>query len=215
MIPAKTSADGTKLGELILRLQPSGFWLQPSARPEADGSRARSPKPEVRSLKPEVRSLNFQRAKKRKPLAAIADDRGLHVEEGALLLERDLLDAPVDHLADQQLVLAAAVERVREAELLHLVTRRPEPADHLAVERHLVDRRVFHPVLVAGVRDVEILRRARRHAHRNRASDAGELRLEVAVAVEDLHALVAGIEHVDVSLRVDGQRLRSVELAVL
>ena len=80
-----------------------------------------------------------------------------------------------------------------------LLAGRSELADHLAVERHLVDGGVVHAVLVAGVRDVEILRRAARHAHRQRRADVAELRLELALAVEDLDALVAGVGDVDVA----------------
>ena len=57
--------------------------------------------------------------------------------------------------------------------------------------------------------------RARGHAHRERRADVAELRFEVAVAVEYLDALVAGVEHVDVALRVHGDRLRPVELSLL
>src|SRR3954464_4730722 len=71
-----------------------------------------------------------------------------------LFLERYLLDAPVGHLADQQFVLVAAVDGVRESELLQLPSGRPEFADDLAVERHLQDGGIFHPVLVDGVGDV-------------------------------------------------------------
>ena len=52
---------------------------------------------------------------------------------------------------------------------------RAELADDLAVELHLVDGGVVHAVVVAGVRDVEILRRAARHAHRQRRADVAEL----------------------------------------
>ena len=41
-----------------------------------------------------------------------------------------------------------------------------------------------------------------------------ELRLEGAVAVEHLDALVAGVGDVDVALRVDRERLHAVELAL-
>src|SRR5438067_780503 len=51
-----------------------------------------------------------------------------------LLLQRQPLHAPVRHLADQQLVLAAAVDRVGEAELLRQLAGGSELADDLPIE---------------------------------------------------------------------------------
>src|SRR4030095_2212727 len=46
-------------------------------------------------------------------------------------------------------------------------------------------------------------------------ADVAELRFEIAVAVEHLDAFVAGVGHVDVTLRVDRQTLHARELPVL
>src|SRR4030095_8700079 len=130
------------------------------------------------------------------------------------LFQRHLLNSPVRHLADQQVVFVPAVDRVRESALFQLLAGPYGPADHLAVERRLVDGGVFHAVLVARVRDVEILRRSARHAHRQRRADVAELRLELALAVEDLDALVAGIGDVDIARVRHGDRLHAGELAL-
>ena len=63
------------------------------------------------------------------------------------------------------------------------------------------------------MRDVEVLCGAAREAHGDRRADVGELRLERAVAIEHLHALVAHVGHVDVAARVDGNRFQAAELA--
>src|SRR6185436_19648935 len=93
-------------------------------------------------------------------------------------LERHLLHAPVGHLADQQLVLVAAVDGIGEPELFRQFPGGAELSDDFAIELNLVDRRVFHAVRVAGVRDVEILRGSLRHADGQRRADVAELRLE-------------------------------------
>src|SRR4249920_928210 len=126
----------------------------------------------------------------------------------------DSLHAPVRHLTDEQLVLVAAIDRVGQAELFRQLAGRAELAHDLSIELDLVDGGVFHAVGIARVRDVEILRRPCRHAHRERRADVAELRLEVPVGVEHLDAFVADVSHVDVALRVDSQALHPGELAV-
>src|SRR5687767_15151990 len=128
--------------------------------------------------------------------------------------KRHFLHAPVRHLADEQDVLLAAVDRVGQPELLRQLAGRTELADDLAIELHLVDRRVLHAVFVAGVGDVEVLRRSAGHAHGERRADVAELRLERAFRVEHLDSLVAGVGDVDVALRIDGNRFHAVELAL-
>ena len=68
------------------------------------------------------------------------------------------------------------------------------------VELELVDRRIVHSVGIAGVRAVEIWMRSARDAERRRHADVRDLRLEGAVAVEDLDPLVALVGDVDVAL---------------
>src|SRR5262249_10952756 len=65
------------------------------------------------------------------------------------------------------------------------------------------------------VRAIDVLRRSRRDADRHRRSDAGDLRLQVAVAVEYLNPVVAGVGDVDVPLGVEHDAVDRVELARL
>src|SRR5262245_30612420 len=54
-------------------------------------------------------------------------------------LEQQLLDPPVEDFGDIDLVLRRAGDLVDPAELLELLARLTHPAEHLAVERDLVD----------------------------------------------------------------------------
>src|SRR5262245_35869732 len=78
--------------------------------------------------------------------------------------QRQLLDSPVAELADVQFVFTPAIDRVDEPELLDLFACSAEPADDLAIEVDFVDRRILHPVGIAGVCDVRVLARPGRDA---------------------------------------------------
>src|SRR6185503_7578860 len=149
------------------------------------------------------------------PAASRADNRSLSTPAQSwphLSFQRDLLHAPVGHLADEEDVLAAALDRVREAEFLRLLAGRAKPARHGSVEPHLIYSGIVHPVFVAGVRDEEVLRRTPRHAHRDRLADARELALERALGVEHLDAPVPRVRDIDVELPVDRDSFHTVEL---
>ena len=75
------------------------------------------------------------------------------------------------------------------------------------------DRGVLHALRIAGVRHVERRLGTPRDAKCRGRTHVGELRLEDAVAVEDLNALVSFIAHIDVILRVDGDAMDDVELS--
>src|SRR2546430_181440 len=130
-----------------------------------------------------------------------------------LPLQRHLLRAPVPDLADPQIVLRPAIDRVHDAELLRHLARLAEPADDLSRETDLVDLAVGHALGIVRVRAEEILRRAARDADRLRRADAGNLRLERALAVEDLDALVPRVGHVDVARRVGRDAANPVGLS--
>src|SRR5205823_9713558 len=145
----------------------------------------------------------------------------------------ELLRAPVQDLGDVQLVLRLTVNLVDPAELLRLLAGFAEHSQHGAVQRQLVDpprKRVGDvQILRRSGRDADRPRRARRHRaarlrrigrRADRRTRAGryrhrdlDLAQELAVAVEDLHAAVAAIADVDVSLRVRRDGVRGVELA--
>src|SRR6266851_1517632 len=131
---------------------------------------------------------------------------------GTLTLQNDLLRAPVPDLADDQIVLGPAVDRVDDAEFFRQLAGLAELADDLSVQLQLVDLAVIQALGVVRVRAVQILRRAARHADRLRHADVGDLRLERALAVEHLDALVAGIGHIEIALRIARQPADLVEL---
>src|SRR5262249_45521641 len=79
-----------------------------------------------------------------------------------LRIEYQLLHPPVEQLGDVEQVLGRAGDLVDPAELLELLARLAEHAEHLALERELV-----HPS-GESVGCVEHLVRARRDAHRPR-----------------------------------------------
>src|SRR2546426_218805 len=74
--------------------------------------------------------------------------------------KRPLLPPPVPDLADDQVVLRPAVDRVDDAELLRQLSRLAELADDLSVQLDLVDLAVVHALGIVRVGAVEILRRA-------------------------------------------------------
>src|SRR5262245_13250564 len=131
-------------------------------------------------------------------------------------MERELLHAPAAKLSHPQLVVDAAVDRVGDVELLRQLPRPSESAHQLPVQIELVDLSV-HVEVEQRVRigAVEELPRPASDAERRWRPDVQKLRLEVAVAVEHLNAPVALIGDVDVSLRVDRDPVRRVELAWL
>src|SRR5262249_46186549 len=88
-------------------------------------------------------------------------------------------------------------------------------ADHLAVQLQLVDLAVVERLGIVGVRAVDVLVRAGRDADGHRRADVRDLRLHVAVAVEYLDPLVAGVGDVDVALGVEDDAADGAELAGL
>src|SRR5262249_27041066 len=127
--------------------------------------------------------------------------------------QHQLLNAPVAQFTDQQFVLAAAVDGVDDVELLRQPAGTSELADDAAVELELVDLAVVERLAVVRVRRVEVLVRARRDADRRWRGDVRNLWLRVAVAVEHLNPLVAGVGDVDVALRIERDAAQRVELA--
>src|SRR5258707_13598069 len=117
------------------------------------------------------------------------------------------LDPQITNLADIEVVLAAAVDGVDEVELLRGPPGLAEFADHGGVELQLIDLAGDVDVVWRiGVRRVEHLVRPRRDAERLGRADTGDLRLEGAVTVEHLDALVAGVGNVDIALGIDRDR---------
>src|SRR5436309_2196122 len=102
-------------------------------------------------------------------------------------MQHQFLHPPVRELSDVQRVVEATIDRVDEPELFRLLARSSKLADDSTVELEFVDRRIVHSVGVAGVGAVEIRVRCMRDAEGGRDADVGDLRLDVASAVEDLY----------------------------
>src|SRR5437867_8305306 len=105
--------------------------------------------------------------------------------------QHDFLHPPVRQLANEQLVLAAAVDGVDNAELLRQLPGAAEFADDAPVELELVDFTVVERLGVVRVRAVQIFMRPGRDANRRRRADVCHLQLWITVAVEHLDAPVA------------------------
>src|SRR5438034_8957170 len=129
-----------------------------------------------------------------------------------LTLQRDLLRAPVPDLADDQIVLRPAVDRVDDAEFFRHLAGLAELSDDLAGEADLVDLAVLHALGIVRVGAVQVLGRAARNADRLRRADAGDLRLERPLAVEHLDAVVARVRHIDVARGIAANPEDLVEL---
>src|SRR5262249_19781764 len=156
-----------------------------------------------------------------------------------LRVQHQLLHAPVEQLRDIEQILRRAGDFVNPSELLKLFARFAEHAEHLAVERQLVDPAregvggVQHLVRPGG--DAHRPGRPRHHdlvGQRVDLRDVGvvadrglrlrivghvdsDLAQEGSLAVEHLDAAVAAVGDVEVALRVRGDRMRRVELAGL
>src|SRR5262245_42692375 len=132
----------------------------------------------------------------------------------AQLFQCELLHAPVHEFGDVQGVGVAAVDLIDHAELLELLAGFADAADDRAVQLHLVNFAVQERILGrVGVRAEKILVRAGRDADGARRTDVLDLGLVVAVVVEHLNALIAHVGHVHHALRVNGDGVRSIELA--
>src|SRR4051794_18339215 len=73
--------------------------------------------------------------------------------------QRHFLDAPVAKLADEQFIVAAAVDGVDDVEFLRQTTGAAELADDPAVKFELVDLTVVQRFRIVRVRRVEVLMR--------------------------------------------------------
>src|ERR1019366_3580604 len=132
-------------------------------------------------------------------------------------MQGQLLYPPRRDFAHQQFVLVPAVDLVYRAELAQLFARVPEPAEDRSVELHLVDlagHRLDLRVVVVRIRvgAVEILMRPGRDAHGPRRAHVVVNGLEIEVVVEDLHAAVAAVAHVNVALGIQGDGMRQIQL---
>src|SRR5205823_3813807 len=90
-----------------------------------------------------------------------------------LALQRDFLYPPVPDLADPEIVLRAAVDRVDHAELFRELAGVAELADDLAGEADFVDFAALHALRLVRVRAVQVLCRAAGDADRVRRADVG------------------------------------------
>src|SRR5262245_21105091 len=104
-----------------------------------------------------------------------------------LSTKRELLHSHIRDLTDEQVVLAAAVDRVDRAELFRQLSGFAELSDDGSIQLHLVDLAAYVEIFRRiGIRAVEELVRSWCDAKRGRSPDVGELCLERAVVIEDL-----------------------------
>src|SRR5712671_4314644 len=132
-----------------------------------------------------------------------------------MLAQRDLLDPQIADFADQQIVLVAAVDGVHGTEFLRHLAGAAEFADDRPVQFHLVDfAGLVDVVRRIGIGDIKHRIRTRGHADRLGISEIADLRLEGAVVVEDLDAVVVAVGDIDIALRVNRNAADIVELAL-
>src|SRR5262249_40016583 len=118
--------------------------------------------------------------------------------DGVVWLEHQLLDAPVQEFADDELVLRRAGDFVDPAELLGLPARAAEITQDLAIEIELVNAARIR------VRAVEILRRSRRDADGPRRSGGLRAGHVGPRLVADRRTRIGGNRHIDGELLDEG-----------
>src|SRR3954468_5638746 len=129
--------------------------------------------------------------------------------------QRNLLYPQIPDFADEKAVLVAAIDGVHGAEFLCHLAGAAELADHRAVQFHLVDfARLVDVVRRVGIGDIKHRIGPGGQADRLRVSEIADLRLEGAVVVEDLDAVVVAVGDIDIALRVDRDAADVVELAL-
>src|SRR5579871_478392 len=129
--------------------------------------------------------------------------------------KRDLLNAQIGNFADQQRIVRLAIDGVHRAELVLHSAGLAELSDHRSVQAHFVDfacrvdvaRRI-------GVGYIQHLVCARRDANRLRIAQIADLRLERAVGVEHLDAVIVAIGDIDIVLGIDGDAANVVEFTL-
>src|SRR3984957_8541989 len=155
-------------------------------------------------------------------------------------MQDQLLDPPVQKLGDIKLILRRASDLVDPAELLELFSCLAQDAEHLSIERHLVDaagKRVGAVEHLIGRRgDAKRPGRAGRKSQRGAVACETAVRRaglrsdswagprvvernsdldgsnQVPVAVKHLNSTVAAIGDVDVALGVSLNRMQDPEL---
>ena len=125
----------------------------------------------------------------------------------------DLADIEVAARIDREPVRREELPRPRAGERLVA-----EPRQHLALvvqhrdARPEIGRAAIEPVIGPDLADVADRAFARRHVEPARPVQVVPLRLELAVAVEHLHAMVLAIRHIDPAVGVAADIVRQVEL---
>src|SRR5262245_47701314 len=148
-------------------------------------------------------------------------------------LERQLLYAPVEEFSDIEFVVRWAGDGVDPAELAGLLARFAHHPENFSLEREFVNapRKSIGSVenLIGSRRDAQGPRRARSHGARpvcglvaDGSTRVGrcrnvdrDLAEEFSFGVKDLNAAIAAVSNIDVVFPVDGDAMRSVQLARL
>src|SRR5262245_34992172 len=124
------------------------------------------------------------------------------------------LHSHIRNLTDEQIIFAAAVNRVNRTELFGQLSCFTKLADDGSVQFHLVDLtshvEVFRWI---GVGAIEDLVRPRRDTEGCRRSNVGVLRFESSIVVEDLDPLICTVGHVYIALSIYSNRADGAELS--
>src|SRR5260370_40667992 len=123
-----------------------------------------------------------------------------------LRVERKFLHAPIQKLANEQLIFARAIHFLDPAELLHLLAGGAEFAQDMSFQIELVHG-------THGVRAVKILLWPRRDADRPGSADARPNGAQHQVVVKHLNPAVSPIAHINVALPVRPHRWGSADLS--
>src|SRR4029077_12384857 len=116
---------------------------------------------------------------------------------------------------DEKVVLIAAIDGVHGAEFLGHLAGAAELADDGSIQFDLVDFAGLVDVARRiGIGDVEHRIGTGGQADRLRVSEIADLRLEGAVIVEDLDAVVVAVGDVNIALCIHGDTADIVELAL-
>src|SRR5207253_10596686 len=109
-----------------------------------------------------------------------------------ICVQGQLLHSPVPDFAHKKLILTPAIDLIHGTELLELLSGFAEFAENFSGEIDFIDLAtridIFRRV---GIRNVHHLSRPGSDAYRRGASNAGKLRFESSVGVENLNSFIS------------------------
>src|SRR4051812_13381119 len=103
------------------------------------------------------------------------ESAGFGPSSSLIRMQRQFLDTPVRQFTNVQMVIGSTIDCVHQAKLFELLSCRSELPHDPAVQFHLINCCVVHPILVARMGAVEILMRSAADAHGERHANVGDL----------------------------------------